>query len=175
MPSAVLTAGPRPSPPGAPAGGPRATLWLLRFVALVHAGLAVGQPLLAGIYLSGRFDALATHSLNAGLVMLACMWQFGAALLYVWPGRGRGWPVLVTALLFFAEGLQIGMGYAGRLTVHVPLGVAIVTTQVVFAVWLFRSGARRSGRGPRVRGRSRTGAAEQPAPAGSHPKAGEQA
>ncbi|GAA2756726.1 hypothetical protein [Actinopolymorpha rutila] len=154
MPSAVLAASPRPSPPGAPAGGPRATLWLLRLVALVHAGLVVGQPVLAGIYLSGRFDALATHSLNAGLVILACMVQFGAALVYVWPGRGRGWPALVTAMLFFAEGIQTGMGYAGKLAVHVPLGVAVVTTQVVLVVWLFRAGARR----PR-----------------SRPKAGEQA
>lgn len=110
--------------------------------------------MLAGIYLSGRFDALATHSLNAGLVILACMVQFGAALVYVWPGRGRGWPALVTAMLFFAEGIQTGMGYAGKLAVHVPLGVAVVTTQVVLVVWLFRAGARR----PR-----------------SRPKAGEQA
>ncbi|MFD2079927.1 hypothetical protein SAMN05421678_105245 [Actinopolymorpha cephalotaxi] len=143
MPSSVLTAGPRPSPPGLPAGGPRVTLWLLRFVAFVHAGLVVGQPVLAGIYLSGRFDALATHSLNAGLVMLACMCQFGAALVYFLPGRGRGWPLLVTALLFFGEGIQTAMGYAGQLAVHVPLGVAVVTAQVVFVVWLFRAGARR--------------------------------
>jgi hypothetical protein len=160
LPSATLAAGPRPSPQGVPAGGPRATLWLLRVVALLHAGLVVGQPVLAGIYLSGRFDALATHSLNAGLVILTCMWQFVAAVLYVLPGRGRGWPVLVTALLFFGEGIQTGMGYAGKLAVHLPLGVAVVTAQVVFVVWLFRSGARRSRRGLRDL---------------RHPKAGEQA
>jgi len=41
-------------------------------------------------------------------------------------------------------GLQIGMGFARRLGVHVPLGVAIVTASVLLTAWVWAPTARRA-------------------------------
>ena len=66
------------------------------------------------------------------------MIQFAAAVLFWRPGRGPGWPALATAALFFAEGMQIGMGYTRVLAIHVPLGVAIVASLLALSVWVVR-------------------------------------
>jgi hypothetical protein len=145
-PTADLAAGrPGAAPPApqVPVSRPGASLWTLRGVALVHAAAVVGQPLLAGRYLGGDVDSLAVHSLNGSLLPVLTMLQGIAALVYVWPGGGRGWPFLWTFLLFFAEGIQIGLGHSRQLAIHLPLGVGIVLVQVLLTVWLFRSGARR--------------------------------
>ena len=57
----------------------------------------------------------------------------GVALAYVLGGRGRLWVLPVSVLLFLAVGFQIGAGYARQLELHIPLGVAIVTTSVLLA------------------------------------------
>lgn len=124
------------------AAGPRVTLRLLRAVALVHVALVVGQPLLAGMYLGGDFDALRTHATNANVVVLAALVQAGVALAYVWPGRGRLWPLPLSVGLFLAEGFQIGLGYERDLALHLPLGVTIVVAQVLFTIWVLRRSAR---------------------------------
>jgi hypothetical protein len=130
------------SPAAAPAArsGPRASLWVLRVVAVVHAAAVVAQPVLAGRYLGGDFGALTWHRVDGSLLPLATMVQFAAALAY-FVGRGRGWPVLFSVVLFLAEGIQIGMGYSHELAIHLPLGVGIVLAQILFTVWLFRPGA----------------------------------
>ena len=102
--------------------------------------MLVGQPILAGVFLDGEFDALALHELNAGIVTSLRMVLIPVTLLYWLPGGGRGWPVLAALALFFAEGIQSGFGYARLLSMHVPLGVAIVTGSVLFAVWVFGLG-----------------------------------
>lgn len=122
--------------------GPRVTLWVLRGAVLLHLLCVVGQPILAGALLDGEFDALALHELNAGIVTSLGMVLIPVTLLYWLPGGGRGWPVLAAVALFFAEGVQSGFGYARLLSMHVPLGVAIVTGSVLFTVWVFGAGAR---------------------------------
>lgn len=122
---------------------PGATLWLLRAVATLHGVMLAAQPVLAGIYLSGQFDALEPHSLNASLILTVSMVQVAASVLYAWPGGGRIRPAVFGLALFLAEGVQIGMGYTGNLALHLPLGVSVVTAQIVFVVWVLRSGARR--------------------------------
>lgn len=129
-----------------PVGGPRATLWLLRVTATVQAALAVLQPVLAGWYLSGDYDALGVHDSNAGFLAFAVMGTFVGSLLYWLPGHGRGWPVLVPVALFAALVFQFGAGYNRELALHIPLGVGIVATSVLFAVWAWSSGARRARR-----------------------------
>lgn len=126
--------------------GPRATVWLLRVTATVQAGLTLLQPVLAGWYLSGDYDALGVHDSNAGFVAFAVMGTFVAALLYWLPGRGRGWPVLVPVALFGALVFQFGAGYNRELALHIPLGVGIVTVAVLFALWSWRPAARRARR-----------------------------
>ncbi|MEQ7123645.1 hypothetical protein ABN034_03890 [Actinopolymorpha sp. B11F2] len=151
---AAGTAGAAPPARQVPGRRPGASLWTLRGVALVHAAAVVGQPLLAGRYLGGDVESLAVHGFNGSLLPLLTMLQGAAALAYVWPGGGRGWPFLVTFLLFFAEGIQIGLGHTRELAIHLPLGVGIVVVQVLLTVWLFRGGARRPRR-PRRRQRVR--------------------
>jgi hypothetical protein len=108
----------------------------------IHALLIVGQPVLAGAYLNGEFDALSYHGINADVIILADMVQFAVAVIYCWAGKGSALPALLSVVLFFAEGLQIGMGYERNLAVHIPLGVAVLLTQLLLAVWVWGAKAR---------------------------------
>lgn len=128
----------------APQGGPSTTLWLLRSLLTLHALAAIAQPILAGRYLSGDFDALLVHGGNAGLVMLMAMGAFAAAVLYWLAGRGVGWPAALLAVLFVAEIAQTAVGAQRVLAVHIPLGVGIVAGAVAVAMWSYRPSARRA-------------------------------
>lgn len=139
----VATGHVEPATPGR-ADGPRATLWLLRAMLVGHAAAAVAQPILAGRYLSGDFDALGVHSANAGFVILFDMAAFGAAILYWLFGRGRGWPALALAGLYVLEIAQVVAGTNRALSIHIPLGVLIVGLAVWMAAWSFRPAARRT-------------------------------
>ena len=103
----------------------------------------LAQPVLAGLYLSGEFDALAVHGAIAGVVILLAMALIGAALLFCTAGRGRFWPLPVAVATFLAAGLQTGFGYARQLGLHVPLGVVIVTVAVLLAAAVWRPAMRR--------------------------------
>lgn len=117
-------------------------LWTLRLLLLLNAALAVAQPVMAGSYLGGNFDIIGAHGLNGSMVLgatfLAGLAAIGYAVL-----RGPVWPVPVLVLLWFVEGVQLGMGYSRNLGVHIPLGVAIVGVAVALAVWSFTPAARR--------------------------------
>ncbi|MFD5134511.1 hypothetical protein [Streptomyces olindensis] len=118
---------------------------------MLHAALALAQPVSAGSYLSGDFDILATHS-SIGLLLLAATAVWGAAALaHVVANRGAGWPlILFLPVVFMAEGVQIGMGHQRNLAVHIPLGVLIVLTAVLLTAWSFTSWARPKRRMRRV-------------------------
>jgi hypothetical protein len=126
--------------------GPRRTLGVLRVVAVLHALSAIGQPMLAGIYLDGDVDALQVHEINSMAVSGLGSVQFVAAVVYVWAGRGRTWPLWATLGIVLAEQVQTGFGYEGQVAVHIPLGVSIIATQILLTVWLFRASAGRSRR-----------------------------
>lgn len=129
------------APPPVPRG-PRATLWLLRSLALLFLLAVLAQPVFAGLYLSGDWDALALHSGNAVVVESLGFFLTVAGLLYWLAGRGRGRVALCCAALWFVAEMQAGFGYARMLGLHVPLGVTVVTVSVLFTVWVFRVGAR---------------------------------
>jgi hypothetical protein len=128
----------------APTPIPRVTLWLLRAALTVQAAAAVAQPVLAGRYLSGDFDALAIHGGVAGVVLLTTIAAFAAAVLYWLASRGAGWPALALVALFVAVVTQIAVGALRILAIHIPLGVTVVAIAVVLAVWSFRPAARRT-------------------------------
>jgi hypothetical protein len=117
---------------------PRVTLWMLRIVLLLHAGLVIAQPILAGYFLSGEADAIDVHSPIGSTLWMVAMLQFVVAVLYWRPGGGRLWPALVTLVLFFADFVQLVFGHLQNFAVHVPLGTAIVVTVVSMTVWSFR-------------------------------------
>lgn len=142
-PVTSTTVPPAPADPaGEPARGPRASLWALRITAVLHLVILALQPLLAGMYLDGDADAIGVHGINAHIVQALCFAQFVAAICYAWPGGGRIWPLVFSFALWWAEGLQLGMGYARVLIVHILLGVSIVATQSLFTVWTCRRAAR---------------------------------
>lgn len=114
------------------------TLWLLRGALLIHAAMAVAQPITAGSYMSGNYDMLQTHGTNGTLLLLATFGWGAAAAAYVGVRRGAGWPVLVLIpVVFLTEGIQIGMGHERNLAVHIPLGVFIVLMALMLAAWSF--------------------------------------
>ncbi len=118
------------------------TLWILRVVLVMHAASVAMQPVLAGSYLSGQYDALSMHQVNSFVLHGACVVGFFAALAYWLVGRGRGWPALALFGLFLAEGFQVGFGYERQLAFHIPLGVTIVLAAIGLAAWSFTARAR---------------------------------
>jgi hypothetical protein len=99
--------------------------------------MVLAQAAFAGRFLAGDAAGLRAHASNAGLIELVGLLQLGLAVVVWRPGRGPGWPALASLALLLAEGFQVGMGYEGRLAVHVPLGVAIfgLTVTVALGTW----------------------------------------
>jgi hypothetical protein len=111
--------------------------WTLRAVTSAHAVAILGQPVFAGVYLSGDFDGLRLHEAGANVVTsLGCL-QLVAAIA-VWVRLRRMWPFLATAVLVAAETAQYFAGLDGALWLHFPLGVTTVAGLVLMfvAVWL---------------------------------------
>jgi hypothetical protein len=114
---------------------------LLRSLITVHLLAVLAQPVLAGLYLTGDVDAIGVHGLVGTSLALVGLVVIGAALGYVLGGRGRLWVLPVAVLLFLAEGFQIAAGYTRQLELHIPLGVAIVVTSVLLAIWVWSPSA----------------------------------
>lgn len=131
---------------------PVVSLWLLRFVLLLHLALALSQPLTIGSYLDGVFSMVQVHGVLGSMLFLITMVAVVVAIGYAIAG-GRVWVVPVLGLITFIEMIQVGMGYARMLGIHVPLGVATVVAAVLVAWWSWTPGARQ-GRPRQVRSRT---------------------
>jgi hypothetical protein len=143
--------------PASPARRPRASLWVLRTIAVGHCGVIAAQPVFAGIFLTGDVDAIAVHEMNSHLVSLLGWSQIIAALVYATRGRGRWSPMWFSLALALAEETQKVFGYLRLADLHIPVGVSLITIQVLFTVWLFRPDLRqarvdKARRGGRVAG-----------------------
>ena len=117
-----------------------------RVWAVLHAVLVLAQVGLAGALLDAALGALAWHGGIGGSLILVTTVQTVLAVPAVWPGRMPGWPVAVSAVLVVADTAQVAVGHLGLLAVHVPLGVAIVVTQVVVAARALLPADRRDAR-----------------------------
>jgi hypothetical protein len=126
----VVTARPDPVRRTSPAG------WVLRAVVSVHVAAIFGQPVFAGVYLSGSYDGLSLHAAGADAVTSLGYIQLIAAIV-VWARLRQAGPFLATLALVAAETVQYFAGLAGALWLHLPLGVATVAGLVVqfTAVW----------------------------------------
>jgi hypothetical protein len=136
---AAAAAPPPAAPPAVPPlpgrrRAPARTAWLLRVTTTLLALDAVAQPLLIGRYLDGDYDAIGLHSGNAILLVLLTTAAGVAGLLYLVRGGSPG-PFAALVLLWFLVGFQMGVGYSRNLTIHIPLGVAIVASTVALAAW----------------------------------------
>ncbi|MET0692430.1 MAG: hypothetical protein ABWY56_00790 [Propionibacteriaceae bacterium] len=125
---------------------------VLRVVATAHALMTVSQAVTIGQYLQGNYAMIRLHAIVAGNLILVAALLGVTGVVYVLLG-GRVWVAFACAPLFFAEGIQTGMGYSRQLGIHIPLGVAIVTVALVLAVWSWtRAAGRPRARRPRAAG-----------------------
>lgn len=110
--------------------------WALRALVSAHVVAILGQPVSAGVYLSGEFDALGWHATDADIVTSLGYLQVVAAVV-VWVRLRQGWPFVATLALVAAETVQYFAGLDGALWLHFPLGVLTIVALVVLfiAVW----------------------------------------
>jgi heme A synthase len=103
----------------------------------VTAVLMFDQAVFAGQFLGGSFGALHTHRVNATAAGIAVLVSAAAGLVVRLRG-GPGWPALACLGLFGLTAAQIMLGFGRALTVHIPLGVAIIALTVGLTVWSWR-------------------------------------
>lgn len=96
------------------------------------------QAVFAGQFLAGNYGALLTHRENATFAGISVMVSAIGAVLLRWPGRGPWWPIAACLGLFGLIGLQIAIGFARILAVHIPLGVTIILLAIAIATWAWR-------------------------------------
>jgi hypothetical protein len=114
----------------------RPAWWVLRAVVSAHVVTIVGQPVFAGVYLTGDFDGLRWHAVGADVVTSIGYAQVVVAIV-VWVRLRQAWPFLATTAVVAAETVQYFAGLDGALWLHIPLGVMTVAALVVLfvAVW----------------------------------------
>lgn len=122
---------------------PRVTLWLLRTVLTVHVVAVLGQPIWAGLFLTGDIDAITVHGAIGSALAAWDLLVIGAAIAYALAARARLWVPLAAVALFLLVGFQISFGYARELQWHIPLGVAIVVSSLLAAFWVWTPSAAR--------------------------------
>ncbi|MFI7637348.1 hypothetical protein [Nonomuraea sp. NPDC049400] len=112
------------------------TGWTLRAVVSAHVVAIVGQPVFAGVYLTGDYDSLRWHAVGADAVTSIGYLQAVVAIV-VWVRLRQAWPFLATTAVVAAETVQYFAGLEGALWLHIPLGVMTVAALVVqfVAVW----------------------------------------
>lgn len=112
--------------------------WPFRIVMTVAALLLFDQAVFAGQLLAGTFGSLHTHRENATYAGITTVVAAISAVLLRWPGRGPWWPSLACLGLFGLIAVQIILGFARTLAVHVPLGVAIIMLALLLTIWGWR-------------------------------------
>ncbi|NUT12359.1 MAG: hypothetical protein HOQ38_17990 [Nonomuraea sp.] len=112
------------------------TGWVFRGVVSAHVAAIAGQPVFAGVYLTGDYDSLRWHAVGADVVTSLGYLQLVAAIL-VWVRLRQAGPFAATAAVVAAETVQYFAGLDGALWLHVPLGVMTVAALVVqfVSVW----------------------------------------
>jgi heme A synthase len=100
------------------------------------------QAVFAGQFLGGTYGSLQVHRDGANSASIVVLVAVIAAILLRWPGRGPVWPMFASIALFVLIGVQIFLGYVRILTLHVPLGVAIIMIAAALAVWAWATGRR---------------------------------
>jgi hypothetical protein len=102
---------------------------------VVTAVMLFDQAVFAGQFLAGGYDSLHTHRENATYAGISVLVSTVAAVLVRVPGRGPWWPIAACAGIFGLVALQIVLGFARAITLHIPLGVATILLAVVLAAW----------------------------------------
>jgi hypothetical protein len=119
---------------------PRWPVWVFRVATVIAFVMLFDQAVFAGQFLAGTFGALHTHRENATLAGISVLLATVAAVLLRVPGRRAWWPILACVGIFGLIALQIVLGFARALTLHVPLGVAIILAAGALLTWAWRPG-----------------------------------
>jgi hypothetical protein len=90
---------------------------------VAHTVALFAQSALAGEFLSGTDSVVKFHELTAWLILGICAIQIAVVALAQRTGGASLWLLVGTVLIFLAEALQTGTGYARFLRVHIPIGV----------------------------------------------------
>lgn len=130
----LAVAAPRTTPAG----------WTLRAVVSAHAVAIAGQPVFAGMYLTGDYAGLSLHSAGADVVTSIGYLQVIVAIV-VWVRLRQAWPFLATSAVVAAETVQYFAGLDGALWLHLPLGVTTVVAVVVQFIDVWRRPLPRQG------------------------------
>jgi hypothetical protein len=117
---------------------PRWPLITLRVTAGLVALLALTQPILAGGFLQGYYPLLDAHMMAAMILATAVLLSVIAALVAWRLSRVPSRTALQYGILLLCCVAQIGLGFAGILMIHVPLGVGIFVMAEKFAVDVFK-------------------------------------
>ncbi|SFK32962.1 hypothetical protein SAMN05216275_122109 [Streptosporangium canum] len=110
--------------------------WVLRAIVSAHVVAIAGQPVFAGMYMSGDYDGLRRHAAGADVVTSVGLVQVIVGIV-IWVRLRQAWPFLAASALMAAESVQYFAGLDGALWLHFPLGVMTVVALVVLfiAVW----------------------------------------
>lgn len=111
----------------------------LRILVTVVAVLFFLQAVFAGQFLSGTFGSLLMHQNNAALTDMVLFVTVPAAVLLRWPGRGPFWPILAVLGLIVLSYTESSLGSSRIITLHIPLGVAIILLSTGLAIWAWRA------------------------------------
>ncbi|WP_103351336.1 hypothetical protein [Amycolatopsis sp. CA-128772] len=111
--------------------------WALRAVTAAHVVAIAGQPVFAGVYLSGDYDGLRLHLAGADVVSSIAVLQLVVAGVG-WVRLRSAWPFLGTLALVAAETVQYFAGLDGALWLHLPLGVLTIVALVVLTIAVWR-------------------------------------
>jgi hypothetical protein len=113
---------------------PIAVIRVLTVVVLLQ---VLTQAALAGGFITGDVGLLGLHSANAILLTLTSAALLPATILLVRPGRGPWWPILLSLALWTAVVLQVGLGFARQVGLHIPVGMSIMGLTAAFTWWAF--------------------------------------
>jgi len=122
---------------------PRSLLLGLKVIASVHVSLLALQPVLAGQYFGGRLEAMAAHgTLGETAAWLAILQALLA--LFCWRCKALSfWAAGAFLIIFALDGVQIHAGHAKTLTLHIPLGAALLAVSFALTLWLWCQGPAR--------------------------------
>ncbi|MFE2945342.1 hypothetical protein ACFXKG_40925 [Streptomyces sp. NPDC059255] len=103
--------------------------------AVLHALLVIAQPILAGRSLEGDARALELHAGNGYAILTVATLLVLLAIVWWRPGRGPGVVPILAAVTLAAEGAQYVLGDTGLLSLHLPLGIAILVLSLLLC-WI---------------------------------------
>jgi hypothetical protein len=119
----------------------------LKFTLLVQVALLAAQTISAGLLLSGHAMFVAIHEWGGRLAVLSAAALFLLVLRSRAQGQATDALIWISASLAIAEVLEIALGYRRILSIHVPLGVAIVVFAGRLINWAWSGAAGNFGEG----------------------------